>query len=132
MTARAALAVVAVLCLVVMGFWARASVLETRAQRISDDPFQVTKAPGVADAERSLERAAAANPDNRPALVRGQLLIRAGRDQDAIGVLEQLTRSEPESVEAWAQLAVAAREVDPARARAARNSVLELNPLAAD
>ena len=64
--------------------------------------------------------------------MRGQLLIRAGRERDAIEVLEELTRSEPDSVEAWAQLAVAAREVDPARARAARARVLELNPLAAD
>jgi cytochrome c-type biogenesis protein CcmH/NrfG len=132
MTARVSLAVVAVLCLVVLGFWARASVLETRAQRISDDPFQVTDAPRVARAERSLESATAGNPDKRPALVRGQLLIRAGRERDAIDVLEELTRSEPDSVEAWAQLAVAAREVDPARARAARARVLELNPLAAD
>ena len=132
MRARAALAVVAVLCLVPLGFWARASVLETRAQRISDDPFQVTKAPRVADAQRSLESAAGRNPDHRPALARGLLLIRAGREREAVTVLEELTRTEPESVEAWAQLAVALQEVDPARARIARERVLELNPLAAD
>ena len=132
MTARVVLAAVAVLCLLVLGFWARASVLETRAQRISDDPFQVTKAPRVADAQRSLERAAGRNPDHRPALVRGQLLIRAGREREGIAVLEALTRAEPESVEAWAQLAVASQEVDPTRAREAREQVLELNPLAAD
>lgn len=132
MAARVALAVLAVLCLIVLGFWARASVLETHAQRISDDPFQVTNAPRVADAQRSLERAGQRNPDHRPALVRGQLLIRAGREQEAIEVLEELTRAEPESVEAWAQLAVASLEVDPAQARDARRRVLELNPLAAD
>lgn len=132
MTARVALIVVAVLCLALMGFWARASVLETRAQRISDDPFQVTKPSRVDDAESSLERAANHNPDHRPALVRGQLLIRAGRERDAIAVLEALTRAEPESVEAWARLAVASQEADPARAREARARVLELNPLAAD
>ena len=132
MAARVALAVLAVVCLVLLGFWGRASVLETRAQRISDDPFQVTKAPMVADAQRSLERAAQRNPDHRPALVRGQLLIRAGREREALGVLEELTRAEPESVEAWAQLAVASLEVDPAQARDARERVLGLNPLAAD
>jgi len=132
MAARVAFAVCAVLCLALLGFWARAAVLETRAQRISDDPFQVTKAPRVANAQRSLERAAERNPDHRPALVRGQLLIRAGREPEAIAVLEELARAEPESVEAWAQLAVASLEVDPAQARDARERVLELNPLAAD
>lgn len=130
MIARGLLAAVAVACLAVLGWWAYASLLEKRAQRISDAPFRVTDPRQAADAERKLERASKLNPDRRPDLARGQLLYRAGRLREAVRVLGRLTRDEPESVEAWGLLALAAREVDPARARAARARVLELNPLA--
>jgi predicted Zn-dependent protease len=124
--------VTAVICLAVLAFWVRASGLETSAQRISDDPFQVTRAARVDEAQRSLEKAVEHNPDHRPTLVRGQLLARAGREREAVEVLEALVRAEPRSVEAWAQLALASQKVNPARAREARDRVLELNPLAAD
>lgn len=129
MTSRVVLVAVALVCLLALGWWSRAAALEHQAQRVSDDPFRVTDPVQAAEAERRLERAGQLNPDRRPDLVRGVLLLRAERPREAIPVLEELARDEPENVEAWAFLAVAAATIDPTLARSARSRVAQLNPL---
>lgn len=128
--ARVVLIVVAIGALLALGWWTRASVLEQQAQRVSDNPFRVTDRAQANQALERLERAAELNPDRRPELVEGVLLLRAERPRRAVASFSELVRAEPENVEAWAFLAVAAADVAPGRARRARARVAELNPLA--
>jgi predicted Zn-dependent protease len=68
------------------------------------------------------------NPDRRPDLVEAFLLLRRGRQAEAVALLRRTVRAEPESVEAWALLARAAARVDPRLAAAARARLRELAP----
>ncbi len=66
MKARIALAVVAVAVLAVLGFWLRASMLESRAYDVSLNAFQVTKPGPLAQARSDYRRAERHNPDQPP------------------------------------------------------------------
>jgi predicted Zn-dependent protease len=69
------------------------------------------------------------NPDPAPLIREAQLLLFIHRDREAIRLLEDVVRREPESYEAWSGLSQAALRVDPDRAREAAARTRRLNPL---
>ena len=81
-------------------------------------------------AARLLEDARFLNPDTRPMLAKGALLVARGgtRAKEGRALLEEAVRKEPDNVVAWAVLASATRRVDPARSRQARARALALSP----
>jgi predicted Zn-dependent protease len=92
-------------------------------------------APNATDASarqaaRLLDDARFLNPDTRPLLAEGSLLVARGGPGVRRGraMLEDAVRKEPDNVVAWAVLASATRRVDPARSQQARARALELSP----
>jgi cytochrome c-type biogenesis protein CcmH/NrfG len=88
-------------------------------------------APAALDeAVSSLEDARFLNPDTRPLLLEGVLLVRAGgaRTRDGLALIEDVVEREPENLIAWGVLADATERSDPARSRAARARMRELSP----
>jgi hypothetical protein len=84
----------------------------------------------VEEAARLLEDSRLLNPDTRPMLSKGALLVARGdgRAREGLALLEEAVRREPDNVFAWGVLADATRRLDPARSRAARERVRELSP----
>ena len=84
----------------------------------------------VEQAARLLEDSRFLNPDTRPMLSKGALLVARGdgRAREGLALLEEAVRREPENVLAWGVLAAATRRLDPARSRVARERARELSP----
>ena len=84
----------------------------------------------VDQAARLLEDSRFLNPDTRPMLSKGALLVARGngRAREGLALLEEAVRREPDNVVAWGVLAAATRRLDPARSRAARERARELSP----
>lgn len=82
------------------------------------------------EAARLFEDARFLNPDTRPLLSKGALLVARGgrRTQEGLALLEEAVRREPDNVVAWAVLASATRRLDPQRSREARARADELSP----
>lgn len=85
----------------------------------------------MAHAVRLFERARANTPDSTPITLEAGLLIRVGRDRQALSMLEPLVRREPQNLTAWVLIADAAGSTDPVLARTAVARARALNPLAA-
>jgi predicted Zn-dependent protease len=70
------------------------------------------------------------NPDTRPLLAEGSLLVARGGAGTRTGraMLEEAVRKEPDNVVAWAVLASATRRLDPQRSREARARAAALSP----
>ena len=86
----------------------------------------------VAEAGRALENARLLNPDRTPEVERANQLFLAGRERAAVAQLTRVVEAEPDNIEAWARLAIAARSADPAAAAIARRKVDELDPRGAE
>lgn len=125
MLARAAVAAVALLALVYLAVGLRNVVLAERGERLAA-LFEPTAAQ-VDEAEDLLERARLIDPDTRPLLVEGRLLVAQGRGEGR-ALLERAVAREPDNIVAWSVLAEATREVDPARSREALARMRELSP----
>jgi predicted Zn-dependent protease len=126
MVARVALAALAVLALAYASIGLRDVVLTDRAQEIAMLP---NPSPAQVDeAERLFERARLLDPDTRPLLLEGALLVRAGSQDEGSAQVERAVQREPDNVFAWGVLAEVTREADPARSRAAEARRLELSP----
>lgn len=69
------------------------------------------------------------NPDTAPLIREAQLLLFVDRDREAIRLLEEVVRREPDNYEAWRGLSQAALRLDPRRAREADRETDRLNPL---
>lgn len=84
----------------------------------------------VDEAAHLLEDSRFLNPDTRPMLSKGSLLVARGegRAPEGVELLEEAVRREPDNVVAWGVLAAATRRLDPARSRAARTRARELSP----
>jgi len=126
MLARVALAMLALLALAYLSIGLRNVVLTDQAQRIAALPDPSTAQ--VDDAERLFERARLLDPDTRPLLLEGALLVGAGRQGEGLALVERAVEREPDNVLAWGVLAAVTREADPARSRAAEARRLELSP----
>jgi predicted Zn-dependent protease len=126
--ARAALVIAALAaCL-----WLLAGLRASRLQADAERPFGAERIQ-AAEIERrrdQLEDARRFNPDPTPEIREAQLLVVAGRDREAVRVLEDVVRREPENYEAWIGLRQAASSVDLPLSRRATREALRLNPLA--
>jgi hypothetical protein len=126
--ARILLAVVAVAALAWLAVSLRGYDHFVRGERLGFAPH-ATQAQAD-QAARLLEDARFLNPDTRPLLSKGALLVARGgrRTQEGLALLEQGVRREPDNVLAWGVLASATRRLDPQRSRAARARADELSP----
>jgi hypothetical protein len=128
MGARVLIAVLAVAAIGWLGVGLRGLGLSERGERLSVVP-RATRAQ-VDEAARLLEDARFLNPDVRPLLAEGALLVAHGgpRVPEGLALLEEAVRREPDNVVAWGVLASVTRRVDPERSRAARARAVELSP----
>jgi predicted Zn-dependent protease len=82
----------------------------------------------VDEAARLLEDSRFLNPDTRPMITEGAMLVARGDAREGRALLEKAARREPDNVVAWAVLAAATRRLDPERSRQARARAVELSP----
>jgi predicted Zn-dependent protease len=124
---RAAMLVAALAACVWLGAGLRATHLQAEADR------RVAAAQVDQDEVRHkrdlLDDARFWNPDTAPLIREAQLLLFIDQDREAVRLLEDVVRREPENYEAWRGLQQAALRVDPARAREAAREAARLNPL---
>jgi len=126
--ARILIAVLAVAALAWLAVSLRGYDRFERGERLAFAPHatqaQADEAAGLLEDARFL------NPDTRPLVSKGALLVaRGGRGtQEGLALLEETVRREPDNVLAWGVLASATRRLDPQRSRAARARVHELSP----
>jgi predicted Zn-dependent protease len=128
MLPRVLVAVIAVAALAWLGVSLRGFDRFERGERLALAPDAMPAQ--VDDAARLLEDARFLNPDTRPLLAKGALLVArgGGRVPEGLALLEEAVRREPDNVVAWAVLASATRHLDPGRSRAARARADELSP----
>jgi predicted Zn-dependent protease len=128
MLVRVLIAVLAVAALAWLGVGLRSLGLSERGERLSTVPD--ASPAQVDEAARLFEDARFLNPDVRPLLSKGALLVARGgsRAPEGMALLEDAVRREPDNVLTWGVLASATRRLDPERSRAARARANELSP----
>ena len=128
MLARVVVVAVAVLALAWLGVNLRGYDRFESGQRLALAP-NATDA-SARQAAQLLEDARFLNPDTRPMVAKGSLLVARGGAgvKEGRALLEEAVRKEPDNVVAWAVLASATRRLDQRRSRQARARALELSP----
>jgi predicted Zn-dependent protease len=128
MLARVLLIVIAVVALAWLGVSLRGYDQYEHGERLAFAPDAGKTQ--VDEAARLLEDARFLNPDTRPLLTKGALLVARGgtRAPEGVALLEEAVRREPDNVVAWAVLASTTRRLDPERSREARARADELSP----
>jgi predicted Zn-dependent protease len=128
MLARIVVVAVAVLALAWLGVNLRGFDRFESGQRLALAP-NATDA-SARQAADLLEDARFLNPDTRPMIAKGSLLVARGGAgvKEGRALLDEAVRREPDNVVAWAVLASATRRLDPQRSRQARARALELSP----
>jgi len=126
--ARTALALIAVVALAWLAVNLRGYDRFERGERLAFAPH--TTQARADEAARLLDDARFLNPDTRPMLSKGTVLVARGgrRTQEGLALIEEAVRREPDNVVAWALLASATRRLDPQRSREARARADELSP----
>ena len=126
MTARAVVAVAAVLALAWLAVMERDTWLLDRGVRTAG------RVHDAADAQRALadfRGARLLNPDSAPDMGRAVVYRGTGRREDAVALVEQVLRREPDNLTAWGQLYGLSIGVDPAAERRALAARARLDPL---
>jgi hypothetical protein len=124
--ARAALAMIAVAVVVWLGVMER----DARLQARGIDAAARLHVPGSFErAESDLRGARLLNPDAAPDVSRAALYYGAGRTAQAVQLLEDVVRREPQNRGAWIVLFGFTRDREPAVAERARAALLRLDPL---
>jgi predicted Zn-dependent protease len=121
---RVAVAIVAVL---VLGWLA---VMEYDA-RLQARGVTAAQARDFDRADGDFRRARRLNPDTTPDVNRAFLLQAAGRRDQAVALLEDVLRREPDNLNAWGVLFQFTRDHDRATAERARAARRRLDPLSA-
>lgn len=123
---RAGLAAAALLVVAYLGIALRDTVLTERGEHIAR---LTTATPAeIGAARRDLERARFLNPDTRPLIAEGELLIAHGDVRSGVAWLERAVRREPENALDWGLLASATARSDPERSRQATAEARRLSP----
>ena len=121
MIARACVALVAVVVLAWLG-------LNERAVRLQADGIAATGRQDFDAAERHFRRARLWNPDPTPDLQRSYVYAASSRQPQAVALLEDVLRREPDNRSAWGLLLDFSEE-EPAVARRAREALRRLDPV---
>jgi predicted Zn-dependent protease len=121
---RLVVAAVAVVVLVWLG------VMERDVRRLAGGVDAAGRR-DVAAAEADFRAARTLNPDTTPDLRRAFLYQATRRSDEAVALLEDVVRREPDNLPAWGLLRTFTRESDPATAQRALAAVRRLDPLRA-
>ena len=114
MIVRGVLVVVSVAAVAWLGLWLHSARLEARAIVLASPVAGRAPSPArLAEARDLLARARAHNADTRPIVLEAQLAVFSRRPADAIPLLEDVVRREPDNLLAWRLLAQVARGRDP-------------------
>lgn len=129
MIARVAVVLVAAVVIAWLATGLHAADLEQRATNVGANRPGQFSIPKAREASRFYERSRRFNPDTRPILLEAGLLsfFRAGNDR-ALALAREVTRREPDNVNAWAIVAGMASRLDPPLAVKARRRIRELSP----
>ena len=125
----AACVLVVVLAAAVLGWLAVMERDERLLARGVEASGRLQSAGSFERAEADLRAARLLNPDVRPDLARAVLYQGAGRPREAVALLEDVVRREPENAVAWSRLLVLARDREPAAARRALAALRRLDPV---
>ena len=126
MLARAGVGLLAVLVIA----WSAVLLRDTRLQERATALAQTSRQAGALDqAVRDYEAAAFLNLDTGPDVGRALALQSQRRAREAVAVIEDVVRREPENLNAWRLLSVLTIELDPARSRQAAARARALDPL---
>jgi hypothetical protein len=126
MVARVATVLVAVVVLAWLGVMERDRRLLVRGAATAGN---LRTAADVAHAEADLRGARFLNPDLLPDVTRALVYRFDGRVDDAIALVEDVVRREPENRGAWGGLLTLAQGRDPAAAERARAALRRLDPI---
>jgi hypothetical protein len=129
MAARLALGVLVAAVLVWLGLGLRAARLEAEGAELAGRSPATASAERLAEARDAYRRAREFNPGSGPELREAGLANFSGRPRDALALLRDVVRREPDNFDAWLVMASVAAETDPELAARARARARELNPL---
>jgi len=128
-SARIGIGVLAVVVLAWLAVGLRNARLEADgADAIGRSPSTASPA-RLADAFDAYGRARKLNADSVPEVRQAGLANFDGRPRDALRLLRDVVRREPENFDAWFLMASVAARVDPSLAAQARERARALNPL---
>jgi len=122
---RAVQRAVLVLVAVLAAGWLSAGLYSARLLDRAEHPV-----PGdsVSDRRDRLHRAELLNPSTEFQVREAQVVLEAGDEREAVRLLRDVVRREPDNRQAWAGLVQALGESDPAGARRAFNELRRLVP----
>lgn len=123
--ARVALVAVAIAAIAFLGVGLRAALPQAEGRELASADLDQKRYREALELFRDAQRM---NPDTDADLLEGGLLLAGGSPRRAARVIERVTREEPLNSKAWALLAAAAREFDPALAREARGRLRLVKP----
>jgi hypothetical protein len=120
--ARAVVAVLALALLAWLGVMERDTRLQARGTA-------ATARQDFARAESDFRSARLLNPDTTPDARRAYVYALSSRQREAVTLLEDVVRREPENRAAWGVLEEITRATEPETARRARDALRRLDPL---
>jgi predicted Zn-dependent protease len=126
MVARVATVLVAVVVLAWLGVMERDRRLQARGVALAGN---LRTAADVTHAESDLRAARLLNPDTMPDINRALVYRFDERFDDAISLVQDVLRREPENRAAWGGLYALSRNRDPATADRARAALTRLDPV---
>jgi Flp pilus assembly protein TadD len=125
---RVLISLAAVAAGVWLGLGLHSARLVADAQDIAKTPPALLK-PGQGDRALDLfQRGRANTPDTMPQLQQAGLLARLGREREALALVREVVRREPQNADGWVLLSVVARSTDPRLAATAAARARGLNP----
>lgn len=129
MIARVAVVLVAAAVIAWLATGLHAADMEQRGTNVGANQPGKFSIPKAREASRYYERSRRFNPDTRPILLEANLLtfFREGNDR-ALALAREVTRREPDNVNAWAIVVGMASRLDPPLAARARRRIRELTP----
>jgi predicted Zn-dependent protease len=126
--ARVAVGLAALVVVAWLGAMERDARLQARGVAAAESPHVEGNLARAAD---DLRAARFLNPDTAPDVGRAAVYNAGGRWREAIALLADVLRREPDNIEAWGVLFLVARDRDPAAAARAVSARRRLDPLRA-